>query len=246
MDLQLDDNGIALVQSSIGGQRSKLDVIATILHICLNGSLKNHVVGKGNFSDSMANHYLSILLYRQFLQVRKDENNRSVYSTTERGRQLLNHYGAIQQLFSNAEPQKEAEKPTARGSRNEVAKPQKAIRILIVDDEPDLTSAMKIGLSGEEYLVDVANDPQEVLKNYSPNSYDLLILDIRMPKMDGFQLFKEIRKIDRKVKVCYLTAFEVYYEEFKKAFPDVDISHFIRKPISMSDLVLQIRRLTES
>ena len=105
---------------------------------------------------------------------------------------------------------------------------------------------MKIGLSNQEYLVDVANDPEMVLRNYVANSYDLLILDIRMHKMNGFELYKGIRKIDDKVKVCYLTAFEVYYEEFKKAFPDLDITHFIRKPISMSDLVLQIKRLTET
>ena len=131
-----------------------------------------------------------------------------------------------------------------QSTNNESLHPQKIVKVLIVDDEPDLTSAMKIGLSNQEYLVDVANDPEMVLRNYVANSYDLLILDIRMPKMNGFELYKGIRKIDDKVKVCYLTAFEVYYEEFKKAFPDLDITHFIRKPISMSDLVLQIMRLT--
>jgi len=240
------DRDIQLVQSSIGGQRSKLDVIATILHICLSGSLKNHVVGKGNFSDAMANHYLSILLYRKFLQAGKDQNNRSIYTTTERGRQLLQHYHAIQQLFSGEALQVDGATTIVQSTNNESVLPRKIVKVLIVDDEPDLTSAMKIGLSNQEYHVDVANDPEMVLRNYVANSYDLLILDIRMPKLNGFELYNGIRKVDGKVKVCYLTAFEVYYEEFKKAFPDMDITHFIRKPISMSDLVLQIKRLTET
>jgi predicted transcriptional regulator len=66
-----------LSKDKIGGQRSKIDVIATILYICLNGSLKNHIIGKGNFSDAMANHYISILLYNDLLHVSKDENSRT-------------------------------------------------------------------------------------------------------------------------------------------------------------------------
>jgi CheY-like chemotaxis protein/predicted transcriptional regulator len=237
MDFQ--GNDIPLLQDSIGGQRSKLDVIASILYICLDGSLKNHIVGRGNFSDAMANHYISILLFRGFLQTGKDKNNRSVYTTTEKGRQLLQHYGEIQKLFAG-----ETVLPVEPTARQSQSQPRKTVRVLVVDDEPDIASAMKVGLQDYEFYVDVANDPVQVLKNYAPSSYDLLILDIKMPKMNGFELYKEIKKKDDRVKVCYLTAFEVYYEEFKKAFPDIDITHFIRKPISMSDLVLQIRRLT--
>lgn len=237
MEFQAKD--IPLLQDSIGGQRSKLDVIASILYICRDGSLKNHIVGKGNFSDAMANHYISILLYRGFLQMGKDGNNRSLYTTTEKGRLLLQHYAEIQKLFaSQGTPATEPEALVA------AKQPRKTVRVLVVDDEPDITSAMKIGLQDYDFYVDVANDPVQVLKNYVQGSYDLLILDIKMPKMNGFELYKEIQKKDSMVKVCYLTAFEVYYEEFKKAFPDIDITHFIRKPISMSDLVLQIRRLT--
>lgn len=238
MDFQ--GNDIPLLQGSIGGQRSKLDVIASILYICLDGNLKNHIVGKGNFSDAMANHYISILLYRGFLQTWKDKNNRSVYTTTDKGRQLLQHYSEIQKLFAGETVATSADSQ----ARIPATIPRKTIKVLVVDDEPDITSAMKIGLQDYEFYVDVANDPVQVLKNYLPGSYDLLILDIKMPKMNGFELYKEIKKKDEKVNVCYLTAFEVYYEEFKKAFPDIDITHFIRKPISMSDLVLQIRRLT--
>ena len=113
MDFQDD---IQLLQDSIGGQRSKLDVIASILHICRDGSLKNHIVGRGNFSDAMANHYISILLYRGFLQTGKDRNGRSVYTTTDKGRKLLQHYGEIQKLFTG-EPATTAETTTQKKSR---------------------------------------------------------------------------------------------------------------------------------
>ena len=89
-----DDTIIELEQDNIGGQRSKIDVIATILYICLEGSIKNHIIGKGNFSDSMTNHYLSILLYHNLLETYKDEgnSNRTYYKTTQNGKSIIGHY----------------------------------------------------------------------------------------------------------------------------------------------------------
>src|ERR687884_1114576 len=90
-----------LQQDNIGGQRSKVDVVATILHICLAGSLKNHIIGKGNLSDSMTNHYLTILLYHNMLETYNDENNsnRTYYRTTRKGKDVIVHYNEIQKLF---------------------------------------------------------------------------------------------------------------------------------------------------
>ena len=67
-------------------------------------------------------------------------------------------------------------------------------RILIVDDEPDLTKICMLALEHYGYDVDATNDPQEALSKYKPGSYDLIILDIKMPKMDGFELYQEIKK----------------------------------------------------
>lgn len=113
-------------------------------------------------------------------------------------------------------------------------------RILIVDDEPDITSVLKKGLEQSGFVVDTFNDPEQALSNYKPNYYDVLILDIRMPKINGFDLYREIRKKDEQVKVCFLTAFEIYYDEFKKMFPKIDVRYFIRKPIAISALVKQV------
>ncbi|MEM3095120.1 MAG: response regulator, partial [Nitrososphaera sp.] len=70
--------------------------------------------------------------------------------------------------------------------------------------------------------------------------------DIRMPKINGFDLYRELKKRDGNVKVCFLTAFEIYYEEFRKMFPTIDVRAFIRKPVSISNLVSQVNSTIES
>jgi DNA-binding response OmpR family regulator len=67
-----------------------------------------------------------------------------------------------------------------------------------------------------DFKVDSFTDSISALDNYQINYYDLVILDIKMPKMDGFQLYMKIREKDPKIKICFLTASELYYEEFRK------------------------------
>ena len=106
------------------------------------------------------------------------------------------------------------------------------IRILAVDDEPDLTMLCRMSLEHYGFEVDTFNDPQEALSKFKPGSYDLVILDIKMPKMDGFELYHKIKKKDNNANICFLTASELYYEEFrKKEYYALDKSIFIRKPI---------------
>jgi DNA-binding response OmpR family regulator len=119
-------------------------------------------------------------------------------------------------------------------------------RIAVVDDEPDITTVLKRGLEHNGFAADVFNDPQAVLSSFTPGSYDLMIIDIRMPKINGFDLYRELKKRDSNVKVCFLTAFEIYYEEFRKMFPTIDVRAFIRKPISISNLVSQVNSTIES
>jgi len=87
-------------------------------------------------------------------------------------------------------------------------------RILIVDDETDINLLFKIVLEDRGFKVDTFDDPIAALENYRDGLYDLLILDIKMPRMHGFELYRNIREIDNKVKVCFLTASEMYYEMF--------------------------------
>jgi CheY-like chemotaxis protein len=82
------------------------------------------------------------------------------------------------------------------------------------------------------------NDPLESLSNYRTGKYDLLLLDIKMPHLNGLELYKRIRQIDDKTKVCFMTVFEEYYNEFKRTFSDLHEKEcFIRKPIGMNELI---------
>jgi DNA-binding response OmpR family regulator len=120
-------------------------------------------------------------------------------------------------------------------------------KILVVDDEPDLTMLSGLTLEYYGFKVDTFTDSQEALSNYKPDYYDLIILDIKMPKMDGFQLYDEIKKKDPKAKVCFLTASELYYEEFRKReYSVMDKNLFIRKPIENEELLKEVDRRISS
>ena len=111
-------------------------------------------------------------------------------------------------------------------------------RILLVDDEVDVISVFKMILEMNGYEVDAYTDPTSALDDFKPNFYGLLLLDIRMPTINGFELYRKIRNIDDKVSVCFITAFEDYREEFKESFPMLDeFKYFIRKPKAIEDLV---------
>ena len=115
------------------------------------------------------------------------------------------------------------------------------IKILLVDDQPDVIATFKMGLETYGYTIDGYTDPELALANFRPNTYHLLLLDINMPKMDGFKLFQQIEKKDPKAIVCFVTAYEMmYFEAFKEIFPDLDIGSFVRKPISIENLAKQI------
>jgi CheY-like chemotaxis protein len=121
-------------------------------------------------------------------------------------------------------------------------------KILVVDDEPDNASIFTMALEDDGYKVDAFTDPLSALsafKEEKRTKYDLLILDIKMPDMNGFELYEQMKKIDNKVKVCFLTAYgEGYTEEFKRMFPSSTLGvHFIRKPIRVDDLVKKVKEM---
>jgi DNA-binding NtrC family response regulator len=114
-------------------------------------------------------------------------------------------------------------------------------RVLIVDDDPDILITYKKGLEDNGlFEVETFADPEEALSNFRSGLYDCLIIDIRMPKMDGFQLYDKMKDIDNKVKVCFITAYEVNYEALRKVFPTLGLECFIQKPIEVSQLVRKI------
>ena len=114
-------------------------------------------------------------------------------------------------------------------------------KILLVDDERDITIAFRVSLESNGFIVDTFNDPEEALSNFKAELYDLLLIDIKMPKMNGFELYQEIAKVDDRAKVCFITAFEVYYKSLRELFPRTNVDCFIKKPITTDELVQRIR-----
>lgn len=117
-------------------------------------------------------------------------------------------------------------------------------KILIVDDELDNTLSLKRGLEANGFNVNAFNDPQLALSNFKPNSYDLLLLDINMPHMSGFDLHQEIMKIDNKIRICFLTAFELNPENLK-VFLTLN-ARVIQKPVSIHDLIKEVETELEN
>jgi CheY-like chemotaxis protein len=119
-----------------------------------------------------------------------------------------------------------------------------AKNILLVDDELDVIYTIKNVLEDNGFQIDSYNDPITALNSYRSNFYDLLILDIKMPKMDGFELYIKIREKDPKVKICFLTASEMYYEKFRKTRSEfgriIEEECFIQKPIKSEDLIRKL------
>jgi two-component system, OmpR family, response regulator ChvI len=123
---------------------------------------------------------------------------------------------------------------------NDITK--RLVNVLVVDDEPDINMTLKATLEDEGFKVYVFDDPIEALEHFRKRFYDLLIFDIKMPKMNGFELYREIKRIDRGVKVCFLTAGEMYYGAYGDIFDKLGANCFIRKPIENVEL---LKRLNE-
>jgi two-component system, OmpR family, response regulator ChvI len=125
---------------------------------------------------------------------------------------------------------------------------QQKVRILLVDDEYDVAITLKTILEEEQesssynkFEVDVFNDPKLALSNFKADKYDLLLLDILMPKMNGFELCQQLKNIDDKVKVCFITAYDIYYRALREMFPTMEVDCFIAKPIGKEEWVSRIK-----
>lgn len=118
-------------------------------------------------------------------------------------------------------------------------------KIFLVDDDYDHTVTFKIGLELAGFEVDAYNDSTIALSNFKQDYYDLLLIDIKMPKINGFELSEKILKIDDKVKVWFISAYEVYYKTTEKEssskLKEAISDHFIQKPVDINNLVKQVK-----
>jgi DNA-binding response OmpR family regulator len=123
-----------------------------------------------------------------------------------------------------------------------------AKRILIVDDDPDITLTFKKGLEAENekssnifFKVDSCNNPLQALSEFKSNYYDLILIDINMPIMDGIELSNKILELDVNVKICLVTAGEANIEVLRELYPMRSIGCFIKKPVTIEYLVRRIK-----
>jgi two-component system catabolic regulation response regulator CreB/two-component system response regulator ChvI len=112
----------------------------------------------------------------------------------------------------------------------------------LVDDESDVLSTIEMGLRLNEFNVTSYADPTLALSDFKAGLFDLAILDVRMPKLTGFELYHKLREKEPGIKACFLTAFEAF-EEFKRQLPKMDDKHFLQKPISIKDLVNRVNNI---
>jgi two-component system, OmpR family, response regulator ChvI len=118
--------------------------------------------------------------------------------------------------------------------------------ILVVDDEVDITLALKLCLEENGFIADTYDNPTCAIKNFKAGVYDLLMVDIKMPGMNGFELYKEIKKKDNEVKVCFLTAGDTYYASYADIFNTLGLDCFIQKPIANEELIGRVKNMLVS
>ena len=116
--------------------------------------------------------------------------------------------------------------------------PKPIARLLVVDDEQDITTIIMKGLEGNKILVDGFTNSSHALEHFRghSNDYCIVVSDIRMPSPTGFELAKEIHKINPDVKIILISSFEIHKSEFAKVLPSIRVEDFIQKPFSISEL----------
>jgi CheY-like chemotaxis protein len=126
-------------------------------------------------------------------------------------------------------------------------------RILVVDDESDVTLTFKVGLEGYHYgnhdddnsnktrfEIYAYSNPSEALSEFRPNFYDLMLVDVYMPDMNGFQLCEKILELDVNIKVCFISAAELNIEALRELYPKVNFGCFMKKPVTIESLVKRL------
>src|SRR5579872_1752424 len=115
-------------------------------------------------------------------------------------------------------------------------------KLLLVDDNHDILYSVKLGLQRRNFEVDAFANPLMALDAFQAEKYHLALLDIQMPEMNGFELYRKLAQIEPELKVCFFTAYENYREQFKKEFTEIRSDCFLRKPMSIERLSYEINK----
>ncbi len=117
---------------------------------------------------------------------------------------------------------------------------------MIIDDDPEITESFGLVLEDSGlFHVEKYNDPELALSNFKPDLYDVVLLDVKLPNVDSFELYDKMKKIDCKLKVCFLGIYnnEESYHALRKEFPSLEAECFMSKEIRIKDLIGRINRI---
>jgi DNA-binding NtrC family response regulator len=117
---------------------------------------------------------------------------------------------------------------------------RRPLRVLVVDDERDIAAVLRKGLTARGMVVDAFSEPSEALAQFKPDIYDFVVTDIRMPRIDGFELYRKIRERDKEVRVYFLSAYDVLESEVNAMIDKDERAGFLRKPISYNELAQRL------
>lgn len=116
-------------------------------------------------------------------------------------------------------------------------------RVLLVDDESEVNVSLREVLEQKRFKVDSFESPLHALESFKPHFYDLATLDIKLSEMNGFLFYREIKKLDKNLKICFLTAGEMYYGVYSDIFSSLPASYFMRKPLNNVELITHINQI---
>jgi two-component SAPR family response regulator len=115
-------------------------------------------------------------------------------------------------------------------------------------ESPDSLTSFKFGIENatkignKRIVVDAYNDPRKALLDFQPNLYDLILIDINMPYIDGFQFSERILDIDINIKICFMTSGEINRDALREIHPSISLGCFIKKPVMIDYLVGKIMK----
>jgi DNA-binding response OmpR family regulator len=164
-----------------------------------------------------------------------------MYKTSSNNNEISNNNHHRHQSTDSALQNQNTSTPTADIIYTKQKTRSSKGRILIVDDDPDIGSTFSIGLQDEGFQVYTYNDPLEALVNFKPDFYDVLLIDINMPTMNGFELCTKLLKLDINVRICFITAGEANIEALREVYPTISVGCFIKKPVRIDQLVKRVK-----
>jgi DNA-binding response OmpR family regulator len=115
--------------------------------------------------------------------------------------------------------------------------------LIVVDNERDITEIFRRALELNHFQVDTYNTSHEAIRNFRAGIYDLAVLDFKMPELDGFTLYEKMYKIDKKIRVLFISGDHNSYEAKKSTHPELGSLHYLSKPTKLTELVDRIRQI---